>query len=117
MGEVLYDETCRIGEFLINFESDPGKNWNVNATYLADNFAGLRPTKNVNSNGVCCSNSVKSAELIFSPRVSISSCAVMSAVRSRHHRQNSNSKSATKMTNRSNFTRGLISIGTTAYGS
>lgn len=52
IGEVLYDETCRIGEFLFNFEADPNREWNINATYLADNFASLRPTKNVKSKAI-----------------------------------------------------------------
>ena len=52
MGEVPYDETCRIGEFLINFESDPDRIWNINATHLADNFAGAFPTKNVKSDKI-----------------------------------------------------------------
>jgi hypothetical protein len=49
IGEVLYDETRPLGQLLLNFESDPDKEWQLNASYLADNFAGLFPTKNVKS--------------------------------------------------------------------
>ncbi|MDR2559037.1 MAG: hypothetical protein LBC86_05785 [Oscillospiraceae bacterium] len=36
IGEVLYDETRPLGQLLLNFESDPGKEWHLNASYLAD---------------------------------------------------------------------------------
>jgi len=49
IGEVLYDETRPLGQLLLNFESAPDKEWQLNASYLADNFAGLFPTKNVKS--------------------------------------------------------------------
>jgi hypothetical protein len=49
IGEVLYDEVRPLGQLLLNFESDPDQEWQLNASYLADNFAGLFPTKNVKS--------------------------------------------------------------------
>jgi hypothetical protein len=49
IGDVFYDETHKIGHFLINFESDPEREWSVNSMGLHDNFAGLFPTKNVKS--------------------------------------------------------------------
>ena len=49
IGDVLYDETQKLGTFLFNFESDPDREWNVNSMGLHDNFAGLFPTKNVKS--------------------------------------------------------------------
>ena len=49
IGEVLHDETRPLGQLFLNFESDPDKEWQLNASYLADNFAGLFPTKNVKS--------------------------------------------------------------------
>jgi len=47
--KILYDETRPLGKLLIDFESDPEKEWQLNASYLADNFAGLFPTKNIKS--------------------------------------------------------------------
>jgi hypothetical protein len=47
--KILYDETRPLGKLLIDFESDPDKEWQLNASYLADNFAGLFPTKNIKS--------------------------------------------------------------------
>ena len=47
--EILYDETRPLGKLLVDFELDPEKEWHLNASYLADNFAGWKPTKNVKS--------------------------------------------------------------------
>ncbi|MCL2634982.1 MAG: hypothetical protein FWD34_10800, partial [Oscillospiraceae bacterium] len=49
VGDVLYDKTRPLGRLLLDFEADPDKEWQLNASYMADNFAGWTPTKNVKS--------------------------------------------------------------------
>ncbi|MDR2532283.1 MAG: hypothetical protein LBC82_05510 [Oscillospiraceae bacterium] len=49
ISDVLYDKTRPLGRLLLDFEKDPDKEWQLNASYMADNFAGLTPTKNVES--------------------------------------------------------------------
>lgn len=44
-GEVYYDQVRSLGQFLIDFEADPDRKWNVNAMFLRESYGKILPGK------------------------------------------------------------------------
>jgi len=44
-GEVYFDETRPLGSLLIGFDSDPGRQWNVNSMILRESYGKIFPVE------------------------------------------------------------------------
>lgn len=51
-GEVYYDQTRPLGQFLIDFEADPDRKWNVNAMFLRESYGKIFPARGVKNKDI-----------------------------------------------------------------